>query len=78
MFLMENFKFIYQSQNETKVFVLQIFPTNICIFQPFKILSLSLKKNQPFRELFQKRFATGICDLRGPTACIASHPIYLK
>ena len=66
MFLMENFKFIYQSQNETKVVTLKIFPKKLFIFQTFKILCLAL---------FQKRFATGICDLRGPTACIASHPI---
>ena len=35
-----------------------------------------LSKKQQFEELFQKRCATGICDLRGSGPCIVRHPIY--
>ena len=38
-------------------------PKNIFTFSNFKFTTFSTKKQ--FGELFQKRFATGICDLRG-------------
>ena len=43
-------------------------------FQNCELLSV-FSKSQQFGELFQKRFTTGICDLRGPRPCIAWHPI---
>ena len=41
-------------------------------FKTFKFVTFS--KNQQFGELFQKRFATGICDLRGPPGVYSSTP----
>ena len=41
------------------------FANTILFFKILNFYFLTFSKKQEFRELFQKRFATGICDLRG-------------
>jgi len=42
----------------------------------FKNVFATFSKNRQFEDLFQKRFAGGICDLGGPRQTTAWHPIY--
>ena len=54
--LTKNVMFIYQSQNETKIFS-YIFSKSNCIFQE------NNTKKQQFGQI-KNRFANGICDLK--------------
>ena len=42
----------------------------------FKNVFATFSKNRQFEDLFQKRFAGGICDFRGRAQCIGFHPIH--
>ena len=62
--LVKNFKSIYQSQNKTKSFTVKKISQNI-FFKFLNFIVFTFSKNRQFGELFQKRFAIGICDLGG-------------
>ena len=48
------------------------------IYVFFVFFNYYFSKKHQFGELFQKRFAGGICDFGGYGSCIAWHPIYEK
>ena len=77
IFLIENFKSIYQSQNKTKSFSVKNISQIIFIFLNLEFHIFYFFKKSTIWELFQKRFANGICDLGGGPHQLPIYTLYI-
>ena len=67
----------YQLQNKIKHFPLKNMSEITFYFHKIQHFKFHFSKKQQLGDLFEKRFAGGICDFRGYPSCFVRHPIFI-